>query len=424
MSKIKRRHFLSGLGAGAAGLVSSRTARSDQKPKPPKATGPQTSQRKRRVYASRRDDGRFVSTNGFLHAYLKHRRRELAFDSSMKPGDLDAWREAVREKLAELMCFPDVDKQPLPRLLWTKQRKGHRLEKWEAYPEPFSVVPFLVLIPDGVSASSPAPAAVCFPGSSSSKENLAGELELNGKPSPKRHGPRNQMALAYTQRGIVTVAVDNPGTCETADSIRPGRYELSMHAIWAGRSYEGISVFQKRCILEWLKRRPYVDARRIAASGHSLGAKPALILGVLDPTIRAVVWNDFLSDWGGRAVAMNLERISIWQYVPGMLAWFDYVDLHASLAPRPLLITEGGRTRDIDRIRRAYKLLGAVDKMAVAYYPKYATPDKRPYDDVDLPEGLTVQEYFRYANVDAPMHHFKGNVAVPWLANVLCGKRT
>ena len=62
--------------------------------------------------------------------------------------------------------------------------------------------------------------------------------------------------------------------------------------------------------------------------------------------------------------------------------------------------------------------------MAVAYYPKYATPDKRPYDDVDLPEGLTVQEYFRYANVDAPMHHFKGNVAVPWLANVLCGKRT
>jgi len=419
MSKIKRRHFLSGLGAGAAGLLSTRTARSGQGSGAAKGPATRTSQRKRRCYVSQRDDGRFVSTTGFLHAYLKHMRPTLAFDPNMKPADFDAWRKAVREKLRELVGFPDVDAQPPPKRLWTKQRQGYRLDKWEAYPEPFSVVPFPVLIPDGARTSSPAPAAMCFPGSTSSKESLAGELEFNGKPSTHRHRLRNRMALAYTQKGIVTVAVDNPGVCETTDSIRPGRYELSIHGIWAGRPYEGISAFQKRCILEWLKRQPYVDAERIAVSGHSLGAKPALILGVLDPTIKGVVWNDGLVDWRRRAVVTNLERIGSFQYIPGLLPWFDYPDLHGSLAPRPLLIAEGGRTEYLDRVRQAYRLLGAVDKFKAVYYPKYATPDRRRYDNVDVPEGLTMKEYYPYANVDPPMHHFKGDVAVPWLAKVL-----
>ena len=189
--------------------------------------------------------------------------------------------------------------------------------------------------------------------------------------------------------------------------------------MWAGRSYESISVFQKHHILQWLKNQPYVDAARIAVSGHSLGAKPALILGVLDPTVQALVWNDTTINWHRRAVATNLARIGTFQYVPGLLSWFDYSDLQASLAPRPLLITEGGRTVVLDRIRQAYELLGASKRFKLVYYPKYATPEKRPFDDQELPEGLGMQEYFRYANIDEPNHHFKGGIAVPWLADVL-----
>ena len=86
---------------------------------------------------------------------------------------------------------------------------------------------------------------------------------------------------------------------------------------------------------------------------------------------------------------------------------------------RPLLISEGGRTRDIEGIREAYRLLGAEGNMAVEYYPKYAQPEDRPFDDVDLPEGLDMETYFRYANVDAPNHCFKENIAVPWLSTTL-----
>ena len=373
----------------------------------------------RTAYASGRDDGRFLSTAGFLHAYMKRLRPRLAFDPSVPVDGLASWRRQVRERLFELMRFPDVPQQPDPKMLREESRDGYRLQKWEAYPEPFSIVPFLVLVPDGASQQSPAPAAMCFPGSANSKEALAGESELPNMPPLRPHWDENRMAWHYTQRGIVTVAVDNPGVREVGDSIRPERHEISMNGIWIGRPYECVSVLQKLCILAWLKQQPFVDATRIATSGHSLGAKPALLLGVLDPTIKAVVWNDFCSNWRTRAVVENFNRTSIHQYIPDLHVWFDYTDLMASLAPRTLAITEGGRTMDIERIRQAYRMLGAEGRMAVTYYPKYATPDKRPFDDVELPESLTPEEYFDYCNVDVPNHSFKADAAVPWLADVL-----
>jgi hypothetical protein len=96
----------------------------------------------------------------------------------------------------------------------------------------------------------------------------------------------------------------------------------------------------------WITRNPdpHHEAGRIATSGHSLGAKPALILGMLDPRVKAIVWNHGITNWRERAVATNLERIGTSQYVPGLLAWFDYPDLQASPAPRHFLVTEGGRS--------------------------------------------------------------------------------
>ena len=190
--------------------------------------------------------------------------------------------------------------------------------------------------------------------------------------------------------------------------------------MWLGRSYESLAVFQKLPVLAWLKRQEYVDPRRIAVSGHSLGAKHALHLAILDPQIAAIVWNDGVVSWRERAVAMNLNApFANRQYVPGMLEWFDYPDLLASIAPRPLAICEGGRTRDLDKLKRAFDITQAEDRLRIAYYPKYAAPESRQLDDQDIPEGLTNDEYLPYVNVDPPGHWFKEDVAVPWLKRVL-----
>jgi hypothetical protein len=374
-----------------------------------------------RTFERDRADGRYVQTAGFLQAYMIALRPRLAFREDMTAAAFPSWRKAVQDKLLELMCFPvDVPGQPPPKQLWTKQREGYQLQGWEAYPEPFSVVPFLLLVPDGTGPQSRRPAVMCFPGSTASKESLAGEPELStGKPSPWPHWASNRQALFYAQQGWIAVAFDNPATNVTESPLRD-RSQMSDCALWLGRNYLGLSVFQKACILKWLSTLPTIDPKRIAVSGHSLGSNPADILGVLYPElVCAVVHNDFVCNWQERAIAGNcLPPGGAHDTVPGLFQWFDHTDLEAALAPCPLLFTEGGRTPQINKIRKAYTLLGAGPRVEVFYYEKYATPELRPFEHQDIPAGVTEAEYFQYANVDPGNHRFRPERVVPWLAGV------
>ena len=372
------------------------------------------------TFVSGREDGRFIQTAGFLHAYLKALEPQLAFADAITLEGFGEWQDKVRQKLLELMCFPDVAPQPEPERIWSRPRDGYVLERWEIYPEPFSVVPVYLLIPDGASQQSPVPMVMCFPGSTHSKEMLAGEPPLGETEVPDDWKWRdNRMAYHYVQRGMAAVAFDSPATNEL-DSPLSARNPLSLCGIWMGRSYEAVSVFQKARALEWVEGLPIVDPERIAVSGHSLGAKPADILGVLYPgRVKAVVHNDFVCNWQERAVALNLEVPGNHQIVPGIFLWFDYTDIEAALAPMPLLFTEGGRLNQIAKIRRPYALHGAEDAMRVYHYEKYSDPASRLPEDTELPIGISMEEYFRHANVDAAMHRFRPGRAVPWLAEVL-----
>ena len=216
---------------------------------------------------------------------------------------------------------------------------------------------------------------LCLPGSDHSKELLAGEPELPEGVNQGR-SPHDQMALWYVKAGFVAVAMDNPGVGELSDGMT-SIDEFAQYLMWLGRSYESLAVFQKLPVLAWLKRQEYVDPRRIAVSGHSLGAKHALHLAILDPQIAAVVWNDGVVSWRERAVVMNLNAPFVnRQYLPGMLEWFDYPDLLASVAPRPLAICEGGRTRDLDKLKRAFDITQAEDRLRSKRFSN-GTPNRR-----------------------------------------------
>lgn len=161
---------------------------------------------KEKVIQSGRPDGRHVSTRGFLQHLLRDAKPSLAFNPEFTPEELKQWQSQVRAKLRELMNFPKPPPQPAPRKLWSKDREGYVLEKWELYPEPGSVVPYLVLIPNSATPGKPAPAIMCIPGSSGTKENLAGEPPLQPafKPDGRNHAgwlhaQRNQQAIQFAR---------------------------------------------------------------------------------------------------------------------------------------------------------------------------------------------------------------------------------
>ncbi len=384
-------------------------------------------------YALPDGEGRYRTTQGFCHDLMRTVPGKLEYQSGMNKKQRESWLGAVKTKLRELMAFPDIPPQPEPRKLWSQPRAGYRLEKWEAYPEPHSVVPYLMLVPDSAAQSSPVPAVICSPGSASTKELLAGEPELNEAQPVNRQPEANQMALWYARAGFVAVAFDNPGVGELAEgedlaaAHGGGREKISGELIFLGRNYVGLSVFQKMAVLTWLKTLPFVDSGSIALSGHSLGTEPTMMLMILDESIRALVHNDFLARFRDPYVVRShtyaegrWPHVSpLWHVVPGLFAWFDYPDLLAAVAPRPLLICEGGVTRRLRKVSRAYEDAGAPECFRYEYYRRYRDPASRKHDEDDIPEGLSLDEWFEYANVDVVNHAFKPDLAVGWLREVL-----
>lgn len=402
------------------------------------------------TFQTSRADGRFVSSRAVAHQLMKKDAPAFAFPSSLQKEDFPAWQRHVSEAMARLMKHPVIQNLPAPARLSVQQREGYRVEKWEAYPLPDCAVPYLVLIPDGTTGQAPRPAVLCIPGWGGSKEELAGEPELDystpkrtdspkgfdakkGMDAEERPQPtRNAMAWKYVQEGLIAIAVDNPGSGEAADlehEARAGGYDFQTFAralLELDWNYLGYSSYVSLHILNWMKEQPVIRKDRIIVSGFSFGTEPLMVLGALDPSIYAFVYNDFLCRTRERAQVMTMPDEKgrrpwpndISHLIPGFLRCFDFPDLVANLAPRPVICTEGGLDRDFRLVKQAYALAGKPDNFTFYHYKAFETPEKRT-DFSALPEGLDRDTYFRMVNVDPKNHYFKAEYVIPWIKKLL-----
>lgn len=376
-----------------------------------------------------REDGRFVSARGITQSLLAGRPR-LEFRPDMKREEFAGWRDSVKMAMERLMHHPAMPASE-PRKVTETRHDGYRVEKWEAYPLEQAVVSFLVLVPDGVSESEPGGAVLCIPGFGGTKEQLsgvrAGDFAL--EQPPVDNPSTNAMAREYAKAGLVAVAVDNVSfgeqkDCGVADYLTTSRLLLE-----AGWSYLGFNSYQQRMALEWLKRQPYVDPERIGVSGFSLGTEPMMALAMLDDDIKAFVYNDFLCRTRERIMVLTaLDKEgrrpfpnSLEHLIPGFLLEFDFPDIVAAMAPRPVLMTEGGLDRDFQLVGKAYEIAGEPENAEWHHYPKFADEADRSGLDT-LPEGLDLQTFFRLVNCDPPSHGFKASLAVPWMKRQLSKK--
>ena len=380
-------------------------------------------------FRSNRPDGRLETSLAAVRSQLRSLTPALAFDESFTLEEFADWRAKVRAKLAEIMRFPPITEQPRPVLLETHQRDGYRVEKWEFYPDDWSAVPVLILVPDGVTDTSPAPAMLCFPGSASPKESLAGEPLIEHPNCQREKFPdRNRMALHYARAGCVAVAFDNPGTgilAEQGDEAETqwrSRDQMCNELLFLDRNYLGISVFQKMRFLEWFRQQDIVDSSRIGVSGHSLGSEVSMVLGVIDEGISVVVHNDFLCCERSRRIAItNFPQSELfyggfWHAVPGMWNWFGFPDLLAATAPKPLAINEGGPWESLNVVRSAYRLSNAEGELAINHYPKYSAPQSRKHEGETLPtEDLSWDDFWEYAGVEVSDHSFRPEYSVPFV---------
>ena len=366
-------------------------------------------------------DGRCRTSFAAWRSRLCSTPPELEFrrECAASPEIFGRWREQVKRRLGDLLMMPEADPAgPDPVLLKREPRDGYFLEWYEAYPDRWSAVPFLLLRPE--KAIGPRPAVLCFPGSHHPKEALAGEPMPDSSNCPGVRFPeRNCQALHYVRKGYIALAFDNPGTALLAeqDSGREEtqwgiRTKLVQGLLCAGTTYPGWSLFQKRVVLDWLVKQPWSDPARIAVSGHSLGSEIALFMGLLDDRVSAVVFNDFLSDQRKRWCAVTeieareFRDSGNWHVVPGLWKYFTFPDMLAALAPKFLAANEGGAEEFLDKVRTAYAACGVPDRFQVSYYPKFADAAKK---HAPVPwQGLSSKAYYEdYCSVDVPDHSFR-----------------
>jgi hypothetical protein len=382
-------------------------------------------------FKSKRSDGYHLSSLAANMERLRDFKPELEFSAKLSYSEFQDWKRKVKNKLHDLMCFFEFKKQPEPVLTQKINRNGYQVQRWEFFPDAWTVVPALILIPEEVSSKNKAPGVFCFPGSGSPKELLAGEPLLNHPNCQHvKYPERNAMALHYAKAGMVSVAFDNPGTAELAEFTPSGkgthgqtRIKLCGELLLSGHNYLGLSVFQKLCFLEWFKKLDFINSSKIAVSGHSLGSEPAMVMGLLSDDVSAVVFNDFLCDSRRREVATtNLKLDEIrdvdgnWHHVPGMWKYFGFPDILAAMAPNPLALNEGGVEEHLEKVIAAYKISGAENNLQITYYPKLELLKKQNHRKNKLPlQNLSVSDYYEYAGVDVSDHSFRPEVSVKFL---------
>lgn len=368
-------------------------------------------------FKSKRADGRHISTMAAHMEMLRNLKPALALPEKFTKEEFFQWKESVTKKLNELLLMPEFTEQPEPVLLERVDREGYSVEKWEFYPDDYTVVPFLIMIPHGVNSDNPAPGVLCFPGSAYSKESSAYEPLLPNKSCQDIAYPeRNAMGKHIAQNGMVAFLFDNLETAECAaetDTVGYSREQMCHGYLMSGLCYPGMSVFHKLCFMKFLKKLDFVDKKNLAICGHSLGTETGLFLGLICDDFKALVFNDMMVDHLHRYVSVTEsdgkmdQNIGNWHVVPDMFNWFDFPDLCAAFAPKYLALNEGGGEYYIEKIKRAYKVLGVEDHLQVTQYPKYSSPQIRNNHDLQPMYGMTLEEWRAYNYVDAPDHSFR-----------------
>ena len=151
-----------------------------------------------------------------------------------------------------------------------------------------------------------------------------------------------------------------------------------------------------------------------------------MVLASIDPSIYAFVYNDFLCNTLERTIVMTEPDKNgirpfpntIRHLIPNFWNNFNFPDIVAAIAPRPLILTEGGLDRDLNLVRQAYELAGHPENLEIHHYPKFSDPRSRINLNT-LPEGINRDQYYDLVNVDRTSHYFKAVTIIPWLKKLL-----
>lgn len=277
----------------------------------------------------------------------------------------------LRTKLLDCLGGPWPDACDLkPTVIKREQKEGYSLH-WVSYDvELGDRVPAILMVPDGVSATSPAPAVlICH------QHN--GEYHLGkSEPAGLAGNPEHFTGVSLVKEGYVVLCADALCFEERQDpeNILAGmayeRFEFLSYTV-AGQCMAWKNILDIRRAVNYLVSREEVDSQRIGCYGHSMGSTHTWLAGPWEPRIKAMVCNCCLPTY----TAIHRTKIlhCFPNFIPGFYQYGDTPDIAGLIAPRRLHMNFGDKDtgspiqevrEGMKTIKAAYRAAGAEDQFS------------------------------------------------------------
>ncbi|HJS08324.1 MAG TPA: prolyl oligopeptidase family serine peptidase [Pirellulales bacterium] len=304
-------------------------------------------------------------------AYLRQRTEAIEAACLKDIDTLEKWKareRTDREALFDMLGLnPLPDKTDLKATVTGKvEREKFTVEKVHFQSRPQLYVTGNLYLPKGLD--KPAPAILYLCGHGAVKK---GDTSYGNKVTYQHHG------AWFAEHGYVCFIIDSLQLGEI-EGIHHGTHRYNMWW-WNAVGYTPAGVEAWNCIraLDYLESRPEVNRERMGATGRSGGGAYSWWIAALDERIKAAAPVAGITDLRNHVIDGVVEGHCDCMYISNGKQW-DYANVVAIVAPRPLLIANSdsdrifpldGVLRVYEKTRAIYKLYGAADKLGLQISP-------------------------------------------------------
>lgn len=307
--------------------------------------------------------------------------RSYRFQAENKK-EFDIWSRSLREKLHQLIGTDLMQRcDPNPVVVEEVSCQGYIRKKVLIHTEPDVVMPFYILIPEGLKSGEKRTAVIaCHGHDSNGKSAVAGVREDKEVVRSIEEYNYNYGEI-LAQMGYVVFAPDARGMGERRERYFQGSTSkekmssscdyLNAIAMPLGQTVTGMWVWDLMRLVDYALSSEYVKAH-IACVGLSGGGLQSLWLGALDERIECCVVSGYF--YGFRE-SLLIDFNCFCNYVPDLWRTVDIGDIGALVSPRPFLIETGDEDHlnglsglenvlpQVEVVRKAMKINGKEDHL-------------------------------------------------------------
>lgn len=335
--------------------------------------------------------------DAMIAAYFKAETEKLSSGSLSDVQTLEDWtsrRELYRQQLREMLGLdPMPERTELhAEVTGRTQHEQFTVENVQFQSRPGLYVTGNLYVPKGLTKPAPAILYVCGHGNVK-KDGIS----YGAKASYQHHGGW------FARNGYVCLTIDTLQLGEI-EGIHHGTHRYDMWW-WLCRGYTPAGVEAWNCIrsLDYLQTRPEVDGERMGVTGRSGGGAYSWWIAALDERIKAAVPVAGITDLQNHVVDGCVEGHCDCMFMVNTHRW-DYAQVAALVAPRPLLIanTDKDRIFPLDgvqrvhwQVRKIYDLYNAGDKLGLQI-------SEGPHKDIQELQVAAFHWFNRFLKEDDP----------------------